>query len=120
MDIPAIGVVVVVWKSAFRLVLESVARRALRSEEVVVGCWVAVALEEGDRDEAVAALVTLAAVAAAVVDLGWCSNVGDDEGRVIDDAWSLLFWASVEGADVRFRCCSAAAVADFRVSVLPR
>ena len=35
MDIPAVGAFVVVWKSAFRLVLESVARRALRSDEAV-------------------------------------------------------------------------------------
>jgi hypothetical protein len=109
MDIPAVGVFVVVRKSAFRLVLESVARRALRSEEAVVGCWVAGALEEDGR-EAVSALVIWAAAAAAVVDLRWRL---DDEGRVIGDALSSLFLASVEGAD-------AAAVADFRVSVLLR
>jgi len=68
-DIPAVGVFVVVWKSAFRFVLESVARRALRSEEGVVGCWVAGALEEDGR-EAVSALLILAAAAAVVVDLG--------------------------------------------------
>jgi hypothetical protein len=45
-DIPAVGVFVL--KSAFRLVLESTARRALRSE--VVG-WVAVALEEEEEEE---------------------------------------------------------------------
>lgn len=96
MDIPAVGVFVVVRKSAFRLVFESVARHALRSEEAVVGCWVPGALEEDGRE------------------------VGDDEGRVIDDALSSLFLASVEGEDVRFPCCTAAAVVDFRVSVLPR
>jgi hypothetical protein len=120
MDIPAIGVFVVVRKSAFRLVFESVARHALRSEDAVVGCWVAGALEEDGREEAVSALVELAAAAAVVVDLGCRLKVGDDEGRVIDDALSSLFLASVEREDVRFPCCTAAAVADLRVSVLPR
>ena len=117
-DIPAIAVFVVVRKSSFRLVLESVARRALRSEEVIVGCWcwVAGALEDGR--EAVSALVILVAVASAVVDVGWRLKVGDDEGRVIDDALSLLFLASREGADVRFSSCTAAAVSYVRVAVL--
>jgi len=90
MDIPAVGVfVVVVRKSAFKLVLESVARRALRSEEAVFGCWclVAGALEEDGR-EVVSPLVILAAVVVAVANLGWCLKLGDDEGRVIDDALS--------------------------------
>jgi hypothetical protein len=121
MDIPGVGVfvvvVVVVRKSAFRSVLESVARIALRSEEADFGRSVAGALE-GDGGEAVSALVVLGAVAA-VVDLGW-----RDEGRVIiDDASSLLFSELVEGAgaDVRFLCCTAEeVVADFRFSVLPR
>jgi hypothetical protein len=118
-DIPAVAVFVVVRKSSFRLVLESVARRALRSEEVIVGCWcwVAGALEEDGR-EAVSALVILVAVASAVVDLGWRLKVGDDEGRVIDDALSLLFLASGEGADVRFSSCTAATVSYVRVAVL--
>lgn len=90
MDIPAVGVFVVVRKSALRLVLERVARRALRSEDAVVRCWswVAEALEEDGR-EVVSALVALAAVASAVVDLGL--KVDDDAGRVINDALSLLF-----------------------------
>jgi len=84
MDIPAIGVFGVVWKSAFRLVLERVARRVLRAEEAVVGRLGAGALEE-DGKEAVSALVVFAAAAATVVDWGWCLKMGD-EGRVIDDA----------------------------------
>jgi hypothetical protein len=90
MDIHSVGAfVVVVRKSAFRLVLESVARQALRSEEGVFGCWrwVAGVLEEDGR-EAASALVFSAAAVAAVVDLGWFLKVGDDEGRVINDALS--------------------------------
>jgi hypothetical protein len=109
-DIPAVGVFVVMRKSAVRLVLESFARRALRSEEAVVGCWCwvagALALEE-DGDEA-------------VVSAGWCLKVDDDEGRVINDALSLLFSASVEGVYVRFPCRAVVAAEDFRVSVWPR
>ena len=119
MVFPAVGVFVVAPKSALRLVLESVARRALRSKEVVgCWCWVAGAFEEDGR-EAVFALADLVAAAAAVVDSRWRSR-GDDEGRVIDDALGLLFLASVGGADVRFPCCTAARVSYFRVSVLPR
>ncbi len=116
-DIPAVGVLVVVRKSTFRLVLESVARRALRSEEaIVVGCWVAGALEEEEDGEAGSALIVLAVAAApgVVVDWRWCLEVDEDEGRVIDDALGLLFWALVEGADARFPRCTAAE-ADFSV-----
>jgi hypothetical protein len=102
---PAVGVVFV-RKSAFRLVLERTARRALRSE--VVG-WVAVAWEE-EGEEAEAAFGV-----AVVVGL----KVDEDEGRVIDEVLDLLFLASVMGANARFpRCAAAAAEADS--SVLPR
>lgn len=113
-DISVVGVFVVVRKSAFRLVLESVARRALRSE-TVVGCCVAGVFEEDGR-EVVSSLVLLAAS----VDWGWSSKECDDDGRVIDDALGLLSLTSVDGADVRFPCCFAGAEADFRDSVLPR
>jgi len=98
---------VVVRKSSVRLVLERVARRALRSgEAVVVGCWAAAGAFEEDGREAVFALANLAAAAVAAAD----TVIGDDEGRVIGDALgSLLFLASIEGADVRFRCCTAGA-----------
>lgn len=118
MDIPGVGVpvVVVVRKSAFRLVLESVARIALRSEEADFGRSVAGALE-GGGEEAVSALVVLGAVV--VVGLAW-----RDEGRVIiDDTLGVSFSELVEGAGagVRFLCCTAEeVVAEFRFSVSPR
>lgn len=100
-DIPVVGVVFV-RKSAFRLVLKSTARRALRSE--VVG-WVAVALAEGEWE------------AGSALGLEWCLKVDEGEGRVIDEVSGLLFWASVMGADACFPWCTAAPGADF--SVLP-
>jgi hypothetical protein len=82
-DVPAVGVSV--RKSAFRFVLASTARRALRFEEEVAG-WLAVALEEW---AAVGSALEVAAFEAAgvVVDWGW---VLKDERRVIE-ASSLLF-----------------------------
>ena len=77
------------------------------------------ALEEDGR-EAVSALLIMAAAAVAVVDLWWRWKVGDDEGRVMNNAMNILSLASVVGTDVRIPCCTAAAVPDLRVSVLPR
>jgi len=80
-DVPAVGVSV--RKSAFRFVLASTARRALRFEEEVSDC-LAVSLEEEW-----AAVGSALGVAAFEAD--WRRTL-KDEWRVIDDeASSLLF-----------------------------
>ena len=57
--------------------------------------------------------------AVAVIHIWWCWKVGDDEGQVINDAMNILLLASIVGTDVRIPCCTAAAVLDLPVSVLP-
>ena len=74
-------------KSAFRFVLVSTARRALRSEEEATG-WFAVALKEEWAAAGSALEVTAFEAAGVVFDWGRCLK---DEGRVIDEALSSLF-----------------------------
>jgi hypothetical protein len=84
-DIPAVGVSV--RKSAFRFVLASTARRALRFEEEAAD-WLVVALGE-EWAAAKSALEVAAFEAAGVVVVGW-GWILKDERRVIEDL-SLLF-----------------------------
>ena len=84
-DVPAMGVFM--RKSAFRFVLESTARRALRSEEEVAG-WLAVGLEE--EWAAAGSALEVAAFEAAGIVFDW-ERCLKDVGRVIDKELSSLF-----------------------------